>query len=280
MTARGRGTPGCGSCLCEPVGVAWAWRLQEKRRGRPGLSGQAWCYVVGLVFPHVAFPAQRNEWLPTGLWPWPRLKEYTYQGPEYTPQPASQPASLCPGLWTLPTTSPPATDGLSHTLSHQLQWKEWNIIILSENWFSFYHSWTWRYCKCLFPYLSSQDTHSHHRGQKSNDRNDGSLELVACLKGGKDLLLRANLDVLPNSWWRYCVVLTDSSLWQFDSIFWFHTFCCVQCWKVHLDFAVKSHSYLDLLLKLPMRVKHKAVGNKMWPEDSHTKFLWVIFEIV
>lgn len=93
LTARGRRTQGCGSCLCEPVGVAWAWRLQEKRRGRPGLSGQVWCYVVGLVFPHVAFPAQHNEWLPTGLWPWPRLKEYTYQGPEYTPQPASQPTS-------------------------------------------------------------------------------------------------------------------------------------------------------------------------------------------
>ena len=76
-----------------PVSVAWAWRLQEKRRGRPGLGGQAWCYVVGLVFPHVAFPAWRNEWLPTGLWPWPWLKEYTYQGPEYTPQPASQPVT-------------------------------------------------------------------------------------------------------------------------------------------------------------------------------------------
>lgn len=52
--------------------------------GRPVVGGQAWCYVVALVFPHVSFPASRNEWLPTGLWSWPPLKEYTYQGPEYT----------------------------------------------------------------------------------------------------------------------------------------------------------------------------------------------------
>lgn len=51
LTARGRRTWRCGSCLCEPVGVAWAWRLQEMRWGRPELSGQAWCYVVALVFP-------------------------------------------------------------------------------------------------------------------------------------------------------------------------------------------------------------------------------------
>lgn len=75
------------------------WRRGE--RGRPGLSGQAWCYVVCLVFPHVSFPAQRNEWLPTGLWLWPRLKEYTYQGPEYTRQPVSQPA------WPVNTSNPP-----------------------------------------------------------------------------------------------------------------------------------------------------------------------------
>lgn len=62
--------------------------------GRPELSGQGWCYVVGLVFPHVAFPVQRNEWLPPGLWPWPWLKEYTYPGPEYILQLASQPACV------------------------------------------------------------------------------------------------------------------------------------------------------------------------------------------
>lgn len=85
----------CGGCLDEPVGVAWAWRLQERERpgagqdpvARLGATWSAW------FFPHGSFPVLSNEWLPTGLWPWPRLKEYTYQGPEYTPQPASQPAS-------------------------------------------------------------------------------------------------------------------------------------------------------------------------------------------
>lgn len=62
--------------------------------GRPGLGGHTWCYVVGLVFPHVAFPARRNEWLPTGLWLQPQLKEYTYQSPEYTPQQAGRPVSV------------------------------------------------------------------------------------------------------------------------------------------------------------------------------------------
>lgn len=107
MTGEGRRIPGCGSCLCEPVGVAWVWRLQGERGGGPGLSSQAWCYVVGLVFPHVAFPAWRNEWLPPGLWPWARLKEYTYHGPEYTPQAGSQ--SEQAESWLLNTPSQPST---------------------------------------------------------------------------------------------------------------------------------------------------------------------------
>lgn len=141
---------------------------EEKGAGQD-CSGQAWCYVVGLVFPHVAFLAQRNEWLPTGLWPWPRLKEYTYQGPEYTPQPASQPACVL-AFEHSPTTSPPATDWLSHTLSHQLHPKG-----LKRHHFicEFLHS----FCHLLdfVSLLIPSKTHIYTAwGQRSNDWNGSS----------------------------------------------------------------------------------------------------------
>lgn len=171
---RGRRTQGCGCCLYDPVGVAWAWRLQEKRRGRPGLSGQAWCYVVGLVFPHVSFPAQCNEWLPTGLWPWPRLKEYTYQGPEYTPQPASQSAShpsIQPACVLASEHSQPSvhllqTGSVTHCHSSHSGGK--NDLIFSGKFLNIFSN---HYSRCLW---SFQVTYLHHMGPEVKWR-DGWL---------------------------------------------------------------------------------------------------------
>lgn len=93
----------------------------RRREGdRPGLSGQAWCYVVGLVFPHVSFPAQRNEWLPTGLWPWPGLKSILTKAQNTHPsQPASQPACVLASEHSQPPVHLLQTGSVTHChISH------------------------------------------------------------------------------------------------------------------------------------------------------------------
>lgn len=65
---------GCGSSFCVPQGVAGPQTQSEKWGRQVRTRGKAWCDVVGPVFPHVSFPVQHNEWLPTGLWLRPQLK--------------------------------------------------------------------------------------------------------------------------------------------------------------------------------------------------------------
>lgn len=93
-----------------------------RRWGRPELSGQAWCYVVALVFPTLpSLHSVMNGFLLV-CGHGPSLKSILTKAQNTHP---NQPASLCPGLWILPTASPPAADWLSLSLANRPKWKEW-----------------------------------------------------------------------------------------------------------------------------------------------------------
>lgn len=119
----------CRSCLYEPVGVAWAWRLKEKKgAGQDSVArlGATWLPWFFPMFP--SLHSVMNGFLLVcgrGL----RLKSILTKAQNTHPskptnQSATPSASLRPGLWALPTTSPPATNWLCKTLSFTSYWNE------------------------------------------------------------------------------------------------------------------------------------------------------------